>query len=193
MNYLAHAYLSPDEPLVLMGNLWGDLLRPRDYAGLPDPMIKGLRLHRAIDTFTDAHKAVDEMVALIRPYQGKYTPVVTDVLMDFMLSTYWHRYHEHPIESFCVNTYQLVRKHLHLMPDHLHPRIQRMLDHEWLESCKNRHRMERTLTMLSRRAAFENKIPEALIPYDLHRDKMDMLFESFFEDLRRHATLQNEG
>lgn len=193
MNYLAHAYLSPAEPLVLMGNLWGDLLRPRDYSALPEPMLKGLRLHKAIDAFTDAHLAVDEMMELIRPFQGKYTPVVTDVLMDFMLSTYWQRYHSDPIETFCEGTYMLVRKHLKWMPDHLHPRIQRMLDHEWLESCKNRYRMERTLVMLSRRASFENQIPDALIPYDLHQEKMDRLFEYFFEDLKRHVTLQNEG
>ena len=31
MNYLAHAFLSPDDPEQLMGNLWGDLLKPRDY------------------------------------------------------------------------------------------------------------------------------------------------------------------
>lgn len=193
MNYLAHAYLSPDDPMVLMGNLWGDLLRPRDYEHLPEPMLTGLRLHKVIDAFTDSHKAVDEMVTMIRPYQGKYTPVVTDVLMDFMLSSSWHRYHSQSIEAFCKTTYDLVKDHLKVMPQHLHLRIHRMLDNEWLESCKNRHRMERTLLMLSRRASFENQIPDAMIPYDLHTERMDVLFEGFFEDLKHHVSLQSAG
>ena len=82
MNYLGHALLSPEDPLILMGNLWGDLLRPRDYELLDPDILRGVERHKKIDAFTDQHKAVDEIINLLRPYQGKYTPVVADVLMD---------------------------------------------------------------------------------------------------------------
>ena len=193
MNYLAHALLSPGDPLVLMGNLWGDLLKPRDYA-LLDPAIRiGIERHRKIDAYTDQHKAVEEIVSLLRPYQGKYTPVVADVLMDFILSKLWDQYHHVSIEAFCASTYKVVHAHLDYIPVHLHPRINRMLSHQWLESCKNRERMERTLEMLSKRAAFENTIPEAMLPYELYQERMDRLFILFFEDMQQHLILQSEG
>lgn len=193
MNYLAHALLSPSEPLILMGNLWGDLLKPRDYTMVSADILNGIKRHRAIDAFTDSHSAVDEMMRLLRHYQGKYTPVVADVLMDFILSKMWNQYHPRPLEDFCQSTYQTVTAHLESIPDRLHPRIHRMLGHQWLESCKNRERMEQTLLMLSKRASFENTIPEAMYPYDLYQEQMDSLFVDFFGDVQRHINLQNEG
>ena len=193
MNYLAHAYLSPDDPEVLMGNLWGDLLRPRDYASLNPSLIKGVLHHKTIDTYTDQHQNVDEIVKLLRPFQEKYTPVVADVLMDYILSKFWHAFHEQSIEDFCKEKYKIVAQHLHLIPERLQPRINRMMENRWLESCASRDRMTTTLLMLSRRASFENKIPDAMRAYDLHEPTLDRLFLSFFDDLRGHLILQNEG
>lgn len=193
MNYLAHALLSPDDPHILMGNLWGDILKPRDFEGLQQGIVDGVMIHREIDHFTDRHEKVNQLMKLLRPFQGKYTPVVADVLMDFILSKYWEKFHKSSIEKFCHAKYKVVRKHLHLLPERLHPRIQRMLENQWLESCKSRERMQTTLHMLSLRAAFENNIPFAMQPYDLHATTMDELFLDFFADLQDHITLQNEG
>ena len=192
MNYLAHAFLSPEDPHILMGNLWGDLIRPKDYESLSPGQIQGVILHKKIDAFTDQHRGVDEIIKLIRPYQGKYTPVVADVLMDFMLSKFWHMFHYETIEEFCLHKYKLVSQHIHLIPERLHPRITRMLENHWLESCKNRERMNVTLQMLSRRASFENKIMDAMQPYELHEHTMDRLFLAFFEEMRVHLIPQSE-
>lgn len=193
MNYLAHALLSPDDPLILMGNLWGDLLKPRDYEFLHAGILKGVEIHKKIDAFTDQHHAVAQIMNLLRPFQGKYTPVVADVLMDFTLSKFWGHYHQQTLEDFCQSKYETVSAHLGFIPDRLHPRINRMLGHQWLESCATRQRMERTLFILSKRASFDNTIAEALTAYDLHHAKMDSLFLEFFEEVQQYITLQNEG
>lgn len=193
MNYLAHAFLSPNDPEVLMGNLWGDLLKPADYVNLQENVLKGIVIHKGIDAYTDQHPEVNQLIALIRPYQRKYTPVVVDVLMDFILSKYWNQYHNESIEIFCKEKTGIVTSNLGLIPERLHPRIKRMLANNWLESCKDRRRIETTLYMLSQRASFENNIPEAMKPYDLHEETIDRLFLTFFEDLRAQFTLRNEG
>ncbi|HJW31525.1 MAG TPA: ACP phosphodiesterase [Saprospiraceae bacterium] len=193
MNYLAHALLSPDDPHILMGNLWGDLLRPKDFQFLEAGLREGVSRHKAIDAFTDQHPAVNRLNQLIRPFQGKYTPVVTDVLMDFMLSKYWDQFQSHSIELFCAAKYLTVHQYLELIPDRLHPRINRMLGHRWLESCSTRERMTETLKMLSRRASFQNTIPEAMVPYDLHQAEMDELFLEFFGELEAFLSLQSAG
>ncbi len=193
MNYLAHAFLSTDDPYEMMGNIWGDLLRPKDYPTLHPHLLEGIKRHRFIDTYTDQHAAVSRIIHLIRPFQGKYTPVVTDVLMDYMLSKFWHQFQRRSLEDFCQEKYDQVANHLFLLPESLHPRINRMISHRWLESCKNKERMEQTLKMLSRRASFENRIPEAMKPYDKYEDLMDELFLTFFEELRQQISLQNAG
>ena len=110
-----------------------------------------------------------------------------------MLSKYWYRFSSVSIEEFCEEKYKLVGQYIHLIPERLHPRIQRMLSHHWLESCKDEARMGETLKMLSRRASFENEIPQAMQPYKLHEAIMDEMFLGFFKELEDHLTLQNEG
>jgi acyl carrier protein phosphodiesterase len=182
MNYLAHTLLSPGDVHVLMGNVWGDLLKPSDFQDLTPGIREGIAHHRRIDAFTDAHPAVETMVRLLRPHQGKYTPVVTDVLMDFMLSKYWNQYAGRSIEDFCLEKYEVFKSNFDLMPQRILPRIHRMVDDRWLESCKNRMRMERTLCMLSMRASFSNTISAAMDAYDMHIEELDELFHTFFAD-----------
>jgi acyl carrier protein phosphodiesterase len=191
MNYLAHAFLSADDPYEWMGNVWGDLLRPKDYDSLHPHLLAGLKRHRIIDTYTDQHEAVHQIIHLLRPYQGKYTPVVVDVLMDYLLSKYWDRFTANSLEDFCEQKYRLASEYLYVIPGDLHPRINRMISHRWLESCMNMERMEETLKMLSRRASFENQIPEAMIPYVLHEKQIDEMFLLFFKELQLHLNLQS--
>lgn len=191
MNYLAHALLSPQDPHVMLGNLWGDLLRPKDLEFVLPSIVEGVLIHRKIDSFTDGHHAVDEIINLIRPAQGKYTPVVCDVIMDYILCKFWHLFHNDTIESFCTDKYRIVEQNLHLIPARLHPRINRMLDNKWLESCTTPARMHVALNMLSKRASFENNMAHAMQPYEKNEDTIDRLFLIFFEELRIHVNLQN--
>lgn len=191
MNYLAHAVLSPPDEEIFMGNLWGDLLRPKDHSFISEAMIKGTFLHKEIDTYTDRHAHVSEMRSILRPSQGKYTPVVLDVLMDFILCKYWDRYFNVPPESFCADCYKIVRSNLHLMPVRLHVRIQRMMENRWLESCISHERMAVTLQMLQRRAKFENTMYLVMEHYDVHVTRLDELFLDFYDDLKNYISLRN--
>ena len=57
MNYLAHAYLSFNEPGLLVGNMISDFVKGKKKFDYPAGIRKGIALHRAIDTFTDDHEA----------------------------------------------------------------------------------------------------------------------------------------
>ena len=61
MNFLAHFQLAwPDEGLVL-GALEGDYYKGPLGSELPNGLARGVRLHRAIDAYTDNHAAVAEL------------------------------------------------------------------------------------------------------------------------------------
>ena len=55
MNFLAHVYLSGNDPHLALGNLIADRIKGKDYINYPIPIQKGILLHRQIDTFTDNH------------------------------------------------------------------------------------------------------------------------------------------
>ena len=58
MNFLAHIYLSGDNDLITIGNFMADGIKGKRYLKFPPDIQKGIILHRAIDTFTDAHPIV---------------------------------------------------------------------------------------------------------------------------------------
>jgi acyl carrier protein phosphodiesterase len=86
-----------------------------------------------------------------------------------------------------------VEEHFDLVPVAYQPRVRRMLDNRWLESCDSRERMGHTLSMLGRRATFDNVIARAMEPYDRHADEIDRRFLAFFDDLRAEVILRSGG
>ena len=56
MNYLAHAYLSFNEPEILVGNMISDFVKGKKRFDFSENIQKGIMLHRNIDTFTDEHE-----------------------------------------------------------------------------------------------------------------------------------------
>ena len=67
MNFLAHSILSPKSPLVMLGNLCGDLIKGNKFEGINLNIIEGVRLHRSIDSFTDSHQLIREAKSIVRP------------------------------------------------------------------------------------------------------------------------------
>jgi len=57
MNYLAHAYLSFNEPEILIGNLISDFVKGKKKFSYSPGIQNGIAIHRAIDQFTDDHAA----------------------------------------------------------------------------------------------------------------------------------------
>lgn len=74
MNFLAHIYLSDDKPLLQIGNFIADSVKGRQVELYPPTIQEGIRLHRAIDAYTDAHPTVAQSVARLRPSQASLLP-----------------------------------------------------------------------------------------------------------------------
>ena len=55
MNFLAHLYLSGNNPKIILGNFFADHIVGNKYEHFDDEIIEGIILHRHIDTFTDTH------------------------------------------------------------------------------------------------------------------------------------------
>ena len=56
MNFLAHLYLSESNPNIMIGNFIADHIKGNQFTHLSSEIQQGIKLHREIDTFTDAHK-----------------------------------------------------------------------------------------------------------------------------------------
>lgn len=175
MNFLAHLYLSGDNEHLIVGNFLGDFLKNSQVATLPPPVQEGVRLHRKIDTFTDEHPAVRQSAGLLRPVHGKYAPVILDVLLDFLLVKNWERYSLASLPDFAGGMYEVLKRHLHLMPGFLQERLPLMIADDWLVRYGTEDGLRFTFSRMKKRTS----MPE--------------LFENAFESLQTHLVPLNEG
>ena len=111
MNFLAHAYLSNDNPLLLVGNFMGDFVKGRDLHERFDPGIaNGVELHRLIDSFTDSHPVVIESKKRLRESYRHYAPVIVDMFYDHFLASMWDNYSNLSLPEFVKRTYDLLKR-----------------------------------------------------------------------------------
>jgi len=89
VNFLAHSALAYDDPALLAGQFAGDFVRGRDLSAYPPRVATGIRLHRRMDAFTDAHPAVAAARASFDPALRRHAGIVMDVVFDHLLARDW--------------------------------------------------------------------------------------------------------
>jgi acyl carrier protein phosphodiesterase len=179
MNFLAHMYLSGYESDIIAGNFAADFLRTSQTRLLPEGIMQGIYLHRKIDAFTDSHEKFRESVALLRPTQGKYAPVTTDILYDHYLSHNWDDFSQEPLEIFSNRIYKALDEQASHFPDKLRNIITRMIEDDFLLSCKSETRLYTTFERLGRRARFPNAFHRAIDDLNHHYPAFEMHFRHF--------------
>lgn len=189
MNFLAHMLLSGYDDDIIAGNFAADFLRTSHLHVLPEAIKHGVYLHRKIDSFTDRHGAFRESVTLLRPTQGKYAPVIADILYDHYLSQNWSEYSQEPMDAFSQRIYVALLKNAAHFPETVQAMIPRMIDDDFLLSCKNADRLQTTFERLGRRARFTNAFHRAID--DLHDNyySLESNFREFFPAISSYVNV----
>jgi len=92
LNYLAHIFLSGNDHRLQIGNFIGDFVKGSQFNAYPAQIRKGIILHRKIDSFTDSHLKVKEIVVLLRPTFGRYSGIIADMYFDYFLAVNFSTY-----------------------------------------------------------------------------------------------------
>lgn len=99
MNYLAHTLLSKNDIEYQLGNILADPLKGKRWLGASDEHYAGMRMHVAIDIFTDANATISLSKSRLRK-KGYLKGVVIDMLYDYFLSKHWDSYVDQDLPSF---------------------------------------------------------------------------------------------
>lgn len=183
MNFLAHAYLSGDNELVLFGNILADSIKGSDISLFPPDMQKGILLHRFIDNYTDNHPTVEKSKLLLRVDFKKYAPVVSDVFYDHFLAKDWNRYHEKSLEEFAANTYSLLNKNEAHLPAKSLNFIPYLIKQNWFLEYRSIEGISLILERMSRRTKFESNMNNAGKELRMNYDEYQSHFDHFFPEL----------
>lgn len=185
MNFLGHLFLSGHDPLVIVGNFMADAVKGRDLSAWPAGVQQGIRLHRAIDSFTDEHPLQREGRARVRAHAGRYSGVVMDLFTDHLLASAWHAWHPEPLTAYAARMYALLQAHQHLMPARTREMLPYMVAHDWLSSYARVEGLQRALHGLARRVPQGDVMAGAEAVLLAHEAAYRSEFDRFLPDLRR--------
>ena len=184
MNFLAHAYLSFNDPDILVGNMISDFVKGRDQYNYADAIHKGIVLHRRIDEFTDHHPATAEAKSFFRPHYRLYSGAITDVIYDHFLANDAIEFSGNELFDFTQQVYAMLESH----PAELPPRFITMMPYmkaeNWLYHYKEKKGIHSSLKGLVRRAAYLSDHDKAIELFGTHYDSLKTCYAAFFPDVK---------
>ncbi|MFW5890085.1 MAG: ACP phosphodiesterase [Marinilabiliaceae bacterium] len=191
MNYLAHLYLSGDDPEILVGNFIGDYVKGRRFTRYNASVRTGILLHRHIDTFTDRHPVFRESSALLKPIYNRYSGVVTDIVYDHLLAAHWSDYSDVALHTFVKHAHRILMRHYFGLPGQVKQFLPFLIKSRRLETYQTFEGVEKTLNIMSSHSSLPQKTPEAMLYLEKHYDELYEQFARFMPEivLSTHAFL----
>ena len=190
MNYLAHSFLSGNDPQLLVGNFIADSVRGSQLQNFPERIAQGIRLHRQIDTFTDTHAIVEKSKERLRPGFRKYAGVITDIFYDHFLARNFEAFSPISLPTYVENIYATVLEYEILLPEKVTYFLPYMMKQNWLLNYANIEGIRRSLTGLSKRTSHENNMAMAADELSLNYAFYEEEFKNFFPELQHYVKNQ---
>jgi len=188
VNHLAHAWLAGDDDDLRLGGMLGDFVHGRlEHSELPPRVVEGIRLHRAIDTFTDAHPEVLAAKAVLPSPYRRYAGILLDMWFDHCLARDFSRWSPQPLGEFSDELRALLHRRDALLPPALR-RFRDYMDHHHLPAgYADPAILGHALNGISQRLRHANPLATALPVLQQHDAQLQMRFEAFLPQLRSFA------
>lgn len=187
MNYLAHAYLSFNDDAVMVGNLISDFVKGKKKFLYPEPIQKGIVLHRAIDEFTDKHEATKTAKNIFRPAYRLYSGAFVDVVFDHFLATDPEEFTEETLQQFTTKVYATLDGYMNYFPERFARMFPYMKVQDWLFNYRTRWGTESSFGGLVRRASYLTESNTASSLFHEHYKTLNECYKIFFPTLKAFA------
>ena len=186
MNFLAHSYLSFSEEQ-LVGNMIADFVKNRDVARLPESIQKGIKLHRAIDSFTDAHPLIHEAKAPFRPLVRLYSGAFVDVAFDYFLANDTAENSQCEWQEHSQRVYAVLRRYEEFLPEVFKKVLDKMQQDDWLYNYRNEWGIEFSFRNVVNKAQFLDKTTNVFPAFLANKDFLREKYEIFFPEIKSFA------
>lgn len=188
MNWLAHIYLSDGSDENMLGNLLGDFIVRVRWKEIYSPQIqRGIRMHFAVDTFTDTHRVFQKSCSRISKKYSRFSGVLIDVFYDHYLAKYWSDFSDRDLESFTNDFYRVLEKYKDILPHKLAYITPYMSSTNWLLSYREIGSIEIVLERLTKRLRGSGSISGAIVELTGNYRELEEDFRDFFPEVKKFA------
>ena len=164
-----------------------DTIRGSKYDYLPQEVQKGIILHRAIDTFTDAHPIFRKSTKRLHENYHHYSGVIIDVFYDHFLAKNWATYSDQPLAEYTSHFYDIMQANYAILTPKTQQLLPYMIAQNWLVSYATIEGIEIILSQMERRIKNDSKLSLSVNELKLYYQEFEEEFTSFFEALRNYS------
>jgi acyl carrier protein phosphodiesterase len=183
VNFLAHFHLAWPDHRLIAGGLEGDYYKG-PLRGQLDPGIeRGVRLHRAIDAYTDSHLVVEELRRQFPQNLRRYAGILIDISFDHYLTTHWSQYSNVPLNEFNASIYQVLLEQETLLSADCLKMMKRIVDYDVLNRYHDWDAVAATATRVGERFRRGNPLKEVQRELEPLKEQLETSFLAFYPDL----------
>lgn len=118
----------------------------------PAELVRGIRMHRAVDRFTDSHVIFKEARRLLAPERRRFAGIIVDIFFDHYLCLHWEQYCEIPLETFIEDIYRALEENPGWRAGRLAKAFPMMRSENWLMTYSSIEGIGLTLKRVSSRS-----------------------------------------
>ncbi|MCB1704790.1 MAG: DUF479 domain-containing protein [Halioglobus sp.] len=183
MNFLAHFHLAwPDEGLVV-GGLEGDYVKGQLRGALPAQLEKGIKLHRAVDAFTDAHPLILQLRGELPRGLRRYAGIIIDLCFDHYLSLHWERFSSMPLADFNTDVYRILAAHEPALSNGARGMASRLIEYDVLNRYREWDTVPATAARIGQRFKRHNPFLDLDAELGPARQALERTFLNFYPRL----------
>ena len=184
MNFLAHIHLSGENEFIKIGNFMADGVRGKQYENFPPAIQKGILLHRAIDTFTDAHPLFRQSTKKLHSRYHHYAGVIVDMYYDHFLAKNWSDYHPESLALYSEKFYQSLLDNHSILTSKTQHLLPYMMEYNWLVNYQSVAGLERILNQMDHRTKNQSLMRFATEELVTHYDEFEAEFSLFYKEVQ---------
>ena len=195
MNYLAHLHIADHTNTSFSGNFLGDFVKGNPDGKFPTEIVKGIRLHRHIDSFVDKHDQVLAAKLLFPKSLRRYAPIALDMFWDHFLALHWKQFHCLTLSDFCLLAERNIEKETSnkqvVLPERFEKVNGWVWQDRWLESYQKPENIDyalKRMSMRSERMAPLGDTGEVLTKY--YEQLLDVFFVLYEDVLKESVSNQ---
>lgn len=171
---------------MLAGNFMADSVKGSAGEAYSEGVRRGIRLHRAIDSYTDGHDTVAQSKRRLREKFKKYAPVVADVFYDHFLAKGWQAFSAEPLRGYVDRVYAELEPFYDVFPQRTQRFYDYMREYDVLYGYASLEGIDRVMRGMARRTSFASGMEHAAAELEANYLSYQAEFSAFFPDLQRH-------
>ena len=190
MNYLAHILIAHETDTHIVGNFMGDFVKGSDLSGFAPDIIQAIRLHRAVDSYTDSHSQVRELAQSFPTNIRRYAGICLDVYFDHLLIKHWQSLTCISFDKLLLDFYSQLDS-VELPDSNRFERVKMgLLDYQWLIDYRYIEGVSRALTSIESRFKRRQNFANDAIEFLQQNQQVEQGFLLFMPELISFAKQQ---